>query len=346
MRYQACIAILIAVLALTACAGHQPVQVGVSQHPQISDSIRTVLEISQEKIDQQDDQVAQLLEQKPELTVLAENARRNSKDLKSRHALAEAYMSEKLLASAFSLYQEILVVSPNDTEAELGLAKIWDEWGDYMQAREHAERAINGQIGNPETFELLGRICLHQNDTESALRAFSAALKIAPESSSILANAGYAYLLLSEWDEARDHLERALKLDKAITEAHNHLGIVYAHQGKREAAMLEFLAVNTLAASLNNIGVVYLAENRLKEARAEFLNALAIDPGYEMAMANLWTVESLLLAPEEILTKPISKAIATEEVQSSGLNTENVNEVSEAAYLIFRDDGEFRFVIL
>jgi tetratricopeptide (TPR) repeat protein len=336
MRRQGYVVLLIAVLASSGCARYQPVQVGVARGESLYSAapttslpanIHTVLKISQENTVAQTNQAAQLLSQKPELAALAENTRLNSNDLESRHTLAEAYLGEKLLTAAFGLYQEILVVSPGNARAELGLARIWNEWGDYEQAREYAERAVDGASSNPDAFELLGRICLHQKNTESAVRAFEAALRITPASPSILANAGYAYLLRSEWVEARDHLERALKLDESIAEAHNHLGIVFAHLGERDAALNEFTAVNSLAASLNNLGAVYLAENRLPEAYTEFLKALSVDPGHEKAMANLRTIESLLPVPVEVVIKSVSTESSAKGVQSSSLNTASVHEV-------------------
>jgi Flp pilus assembly protein TadD len=352
MRRPGCIAILVAVLASTGCARHQPVIVGVVQEgnlfrdtptTSLSGNVHTVLKISQENTTAEADQAAQLLQRRPELAVLAENARLDSNDLESRRALAEAYLGERLLTAAFGLYQEILVVSPDDSRAELGLARIWKEWGDYVQAREHAEQAVEGEGSNPEALELLGRIWLHQKDTESALHAFETALQIAPASPSILANAGYAYLLRSEWADARDRLERALKLDQTITEAHNHLGIVFAHLGDREAAMNEFMAANSLAASMNNLGTIYLAENRLPEARAEFLHALSIDPGYEKAMENLRTAESLLPAPAEVVIKSGATESPAKGAQSPSLNTTSTHEVGARAATAYEFESEVAF---
>jgi tetratricopeptide (TPR) repeat protein len=306
MRRQYVIAVLAAILGTNACVKYQPVRVagGSGKNPyhstspaSLSQSIRAVLKTSEENTAGQEAVLDQLLKQRPDLALLARRAKENPADLDSRRALAKAYLEEKLYSHAMELYQEILRKSPADIPAGLGMAQVWDEWGDYTQARQYAEQAAALDRAGAEGHELLGRICLHQHDIDAALRAFHAALRLAPENASILANTGYLHLLRSEWDQAREYLERALEIDASIAEANNHLGIVMAHLGNRDAALSRFLAANPPAASYNNLGTVYLAENRLEEARAEFLHALRLQPDYPKAQANLLSVEALLPPP-------------------------------------------------
>jgi Tfp pilus assembly protein PilF len=217
------------------------------------------------------------------------------------------------------------------------MAQVWDEWGDYTQARQYAEQAAALDRAGAEGHELLGRICLHQHDIDAALRAFHAALRLAPENASILANTGYLHLLRSEWDQAREYLEHALEIDASIAEANNHLGIVMAHLGERDAALSRFMAANPPAASYNNLGTVYLAENRLVEARAEFLRALRLQPDYPKAQANLLSVEALLPPPTLYIIPAFPEGVAAAAVQPPNLISVDFAELKPITPATMRD---------
>jgi len=89
-------------------------------------------------------------------------------------------------------------------------------------------------------------------------------------------------------------------MEGALVEAHNNLGIVLVRLGDRDAALREFMAVNDPPAAFNNLGVVYLQERRWSEARDAFQRALALDPGYQRAIANLEEVKAHMPPPTVI----------------------------------------------
>jgi len=92
-------------------------------------------------------------------------------------------------------------------------------------------------------------------------------------------------------EEARGLLERALRSDPALPEAHNNLGLVLHSLGHRSEARAEYLIALTLfpgyPEALNNLGLAWSGEGNQVEAIRSFEKALAAKPGYSSAHLNL-----------------------------------------------------------
>ena len=208
--------------------------------------------------------------------------------------------ANRLLPFAFQMYQEIQSIKPQDSVAEVGVARVWDRWGDFGLAYQHAERAVMLDPKSAEALEALGRVNLHRNQIDQALSAFLSALEIKPQSASLLSNTGYVFLKRGDLIQARVFLERAIAEDGSLVEAHNNLGIVLARMGEANQALSEFLAVNDPAAAFNNLGVVYMEQKRWADARDVFRRALLLEPGHKKAQANLVEAEARVPRPSII----------------------------------------------
>ncbi|MFY9556141.1 MAG: tetratricopeptide repeat protein [Blastocatellia bacterium] len=237
---------------------------------------------------------------------MSQRALANGRDIDSRRLLAEAYLEEGLLPYAFQMYQEIRSIKPDDSLAELGVARVWDRWGDYGLAYQHAEHAVVLEPKSADALEQLGMIHLHRNELDHALSAFLSALAINPQNASLLSNAGYTFQRRGDLPQARRYLEQAVAIDGSLVQARNNLGIVLARMGERDGALREFMAVNDPAAAFNNLGVVYLGQKRWSEARDAFRRALVLDPAHSKAKTNLAEAEAHMPLPT-IINLPAMK---------------------------------------
>ena len=310
-RYSSLILLFALVLSLPGCTSHKSVRIapangsakesGETGSPSaLSNFIQATLRISQENTVAAEDALKQLHKRKPFLAELSARAASNGNDIDSRRLLAEAYLDEGLLPFAFQMYQEIQSIKPNDSLAEVGVARVWDKWGDFGLAYQHAERAVLLDPKSAEALEALARVHLHRNQIDQALSAFLSALEIKPQSASLLSNTGYVFLKRGDLIQARVFLERAIAEDGTLVEAHNNLGIVLARMGEANQALSEFLAVNEPAAAFNNLGVVYMEQKRFAEARDVFRRALLLEPGHKKAQANLIEAEARVPRPSII----------------------------------------------
>jgi tetratricopeptide (TPR) repeat protein len=263
----------------------------------LSNFIQATLKISQENTAAAEDALKQLQKKRPELAEMSQRAAANGNDIDSRRLLAEAYLEEGLLPYAFQMYQEIQSIKPADPLAEVGIAGIWDRWGDYDLAYQHAERAVVLEPKSAEALEALGRVHLHRNELDQSLSAFLSAIEIKPQNASLLTNAGYILLKRGDLAQARIYLEWAVAIDATLVEAHNNLGIVLARSGERDHALREFMAVNDPAAAFNNLGVVYREQKKWSEARDAFRRALVLDPAHSKAKTNLAEAEAHMPLP-------------------------------------------------
>jgi tetratricopeptide (TPR) repeat protein len=262
--------------------------------------MRPTLKISQENTLAVDEALKQLHDRRPELAALARHISQDPGDINSRKLLAAAYLAEQFFHQAFQLYQEIRAVVPDDAGVELSIARIWYEWGEYQLARQHAERALVLDARSVSALEILGRIHLRRNDLDAAASAFLSSLSFDPDNATVLANLGYTFLMRGDLKPSYIYLKRAVERDPSISEAQNNLGVVAAHLDDPEGALRAFMAANDPAVAYNNLGAVYLALRRWSDARDAFNQALALDPDYSKARANLLEAQSHIPHPTVI----------------------------------------------
>ena len=288
----------------------------------LSPYIRTVLKISQEDTENRQT-LKKLHEQRPTLEELLRHIAESPEDIESRRTLAAHYLKEGLYYSAFELYEQIRSRGVEDASAELGLARIWDEWGHYSLAKRHAERALELDPQTAEALELLGTIHLHRNDLKAAVSAFLEALALTPENPSLHSTLGSVLLKLGNSGEARGYLEKAVALDPALIEARNNLAAALARLGDDDGALHEFAAANPPAAAFNKLGLVYLADRRWEKARNAFKQALVQDPDDVKARLNLSIAQSYL-PPPTIIHLP-SLEVASFAWQAYGFGNSRIN---------------------
>src|SRR5262249_27251422 len=147
--------------------------------------IQTVYKISEQEKVEPEELRRKVLASRPELAQLADHVSAEAKDFQSRNKLADGYIQEGLLWTAYHLYQQSLSLSEGNFDAEIGLAQIWDKWGDYAAARQHATAALANNLASAEqyahAYEVLGRIHLHRNAPLEAVDAFKMAADLTPE---------------------------------------------------------------------------------------------------------------------------------------------------------------------
>jgi len=261
--------------------------------------MRAVYKLSSEAGDKQIEQRTKLLSQFPELADLASRIEENPEDADARSRLASAYIDHQLYWAAYELLTDSQPMDPGDNEANLNLARIWDAWAEYDLALKHAERAIDNGASSIRAYELMGRIYLHRKEPLQAIEWYERAAQQG-SNATVLANLGYAYILVSDWDKAKASLKRAMEVDSTLPEPHNNLAIVLTKLGDEKGALAELLKTAKGAVAFNNMGVLYLQEKNLDRAQMFFEEALRLDPQYEIAQRNLTAVQSAAPPPAVI----------------------------------------------
>ena len=253
----------------------------------ITEYMRAIYKISHEGAVQDSEAYDRLLKENAAIQELVRHVAQNPDDLKSKLQLAVEFADHGLNWRAYELLAQLDTALPADPGVALGLARIWDSWGDRGLAKQYAVRAIELDGRLAAAYDTLARVFLHANDAAGAISAFLKANELEPGNPIPLADAGYAFMLRGDWQHARIYLERAISLNSALPEANNNLAIVLAQLGDYDGALHRFSETNRPAAALNNLGVVYLTQHKPKEAMQAFEEALKAEPDYATAKNNL-----------------------------------------------------------
>ena len=108
-----------------------------------------------------------------------------------------------------------------------------------------------------------GNAWIEANDPDSALEAFTGALKIAPDAPELLLDRASAHLLLEHYDEAIKDLDAALLLSPDLGDALQMRGAAWLEKGDPDKAMADVTAA--MAADPENVETLVL-RGRVREA--------------------------------------------------------------------------------
>lgn len=162
------------------------------------------------------------------------------------------------LAPEFSA--ERPVVHADHIGASTFIEKGWSRLslGDYPAAEQALRKAIELSPNDPQSEALLGWALMLQEKYDEALTWFQKVLVREPQNSLARINVGYISLKKKTWNEAIEHLSRAIRLDndkKATLYAHFYLGLVYLERDMFEDAQTFFQ--KTIALGPNLIEAYY-----------------------------------------------------------------------------------------
>ncbi|MGD9644678.1 MAG: tetratricopeptide repeat protein [Pirellulales bacterium] len=248
----------------------------------------------------------------------------------ARRYLADCLRELGKPAEAIPFYREALDIQRTDAETWDQLAGTLAELGDQTAAIEAYQHAIDSNPRDPSLHNHLGSYLMQVNRAAEALAPLRAGLELEPHSADNQHNVGVALLLTNQPAEALPHFQEEVRLRPEDANALFHLGTTYQRLGDAQAAVQwfraaverdpqSFAALVGLAGSAtqlgdvdsaiaayrqalpleprnaqvhNALGVLLARRGERREAAEQFNAALAIDPAYNEARANLQQVQA------------------------------------------------------
>ena len=128
--------------------------------------------------------------------------------IKARILLAEGNVD-----SVKTVYSWLLTKNEYVDEALSGLVEITlEHGGDYREAMNLANRALQVDNDNPVNLARLGRVHYAAGRYDNARSTYEHGLKVVPDDAELHYYAGVNYIKLEENKKAREHLNKAIKL--------------------------------------------------------------------------------------------------------------------------------------
>ena len=254
-----------------------------------------------------------------------------AESVESLRAQAFAALETRRMARARQLFESILVRTPDDAEALMGLGEAEVLLGDFTAGLEHsgtaaerageraelkaralhnsgiallltgraqeAEEALEAAVENDPTswraWNALGRAYDAHRRWAEARGAYERALALAPAEGAVLNNFGLSRLSAGDLEEATALFVRALEASPDLAAAETNLRLALALGGRYDEA-LAGVDARSMPDALNNAGYAALLRGDYAKSRTLFLQAIEASPSfYEPSFSNLRFLSSV-----------------------------------------------------
>lgn len=162
-----------------------------------------------------------------------------ARDAESRGYLALLHMDRGDIAEAHRLAQEVLVESPDDSNAAVVAATAAIEGQEIAEASEQFQRVLVREPENARAWLGLGLACLYQQHHPEAITALERASGLVPDSVGIRVTLGWAIVAAREVRRAEEVFRDAIATDRNFGEAHGGLAVALALQMRVDEAREE-----------------------------------------------------------------------------------------------------------
>ena len=192
---------------------------------------------------------------------------------------------------AKELYNRVLKIDPNHSQALKNIAIIFINLKDYQKAKECYEKAVEIDPNSADAYYNLGIIFKELKEYQKAKSCYEKADNIQPNNTIIQTNLGIIFKDLGENQKAKDCYEKAIKINPDNGKAHYNLGIIYKDSGELQKAKICFKKVIEINPNEhethNSLGVIFQELGEYQKAKDCYEKAIEIKPNYGDVYYNL-----------------------------------------------------------
>ncbi|MDM5179879.1 PEP-CTERM system TPR-repeat protein PrsT [Massilia sp. DJPM01] len=240
------------------------------------------------------------------------------------YAEAMVDFREQKLAASREAVQQVLRVAPDHYPAILLAGAVQSALGATGQAEEHLQKFLAAYPGHVYATKLMGSLQVRANAPQAALDLLTPLIGAHPDDFELLTLAGEAKLRARQYGAATTFFEQASAMQPQAAGLRTSLALSRLGNGDTSRAVAELERAATLDASAPRVGIllvmthlrakdpdnalavvqemerrddnplvqnlkggIYLARRDASQARASFNRALALEPLYLPALANL-----------------------------------------------------------
>ena len=192
---------------------------------------------------------------------------------------------------AKELYNRVLKIDPNHSQALKNIAIIFINLKDYQKAKECYEKAVEIDPNSADAYYNLGIIFKELKEYQKAKSCYEKADNIQPNNTIIQTNLGIIFNDLGEYQKAKDCYEKAIKINPDNGKAHYNLGAIYKDSGELQKAKICFKKVIEInpneQETHNSLGVIFQELGEYQKAKDCYEKAIEIKPNYGDVYYNL-----------------------------------------------------------
>ena len=192
---------------------------------------------------------------------------------------------------AKELYNRVLKIDPNHSQALKNIAVIFINLKDYQKAKEYYEKAVEIDPNSADAYYNLGIIFKELKEYQKAKSCYEKADNIQPNNTIIQTNLGIIFKDLGENQKAKDCYEKAIKINSNNAKAHYNLGVIYKDSGELQKAKICFKKVIEInpneQETHNSLGVIFQELGEYQKAKDCYEKAIEIKPNYGDVYYNL-----------------------------------------------------------
>jgi len=209
----------------------------------------------------------------------------------ARFKLAQLYFYVKEYDKAIAEVALIEKAGKQSDKTYYLKALVFSENNMFNAAVESLRKTIEFNPQHSEAYNMLGMMYYEANN-KLAVEYFNTAVKLFPQNTMILLNAGLCYEKFGMTDQTRTMYERALQVDSISYQPNFNMGyylLMYTDDFKAAARRFSKAidASPKSAEAYYNRGLAWESAGDLKKAADDFRKAMEIVPNYELAIKGL-----------------------------------------------------------
>lgn len=164
----------------------------------------------------------------------AREAQPDEQSADPRLATARKLFERGSIPQAEAIFKDVLQDSPEDLDANMGLAYCYYQNSLYSAALRISESLSQTHADNPEVYRLLGLSAWRCGDLQLATQAFEKGLELSPGDASLHNYLGVVNFSQGDFETARRQFVLAVELDDELIEANYNLAVLYSTPEKND----------------------------------------------------------------------------------------------------------------
>jgi tetratricopeptide (TPR) repeat protein len=155
-------------------------------------------------------------------------------DPNALYGLGRAQIGQGNFQDAEQAFEHYIQLRPNDASGHYALGMVLQSLQKNDQARRELQRSIEIQPVQTESYFQLGLMELDDDDSDGASALFARVLQRDPKHAGALTGMGRIAFQKKDYKQASDFLQRAIKENSSLRQAHYYLGMTFGRLNQKE----------------------------------------------------------------------------------------------------------------